>query len=276
MIASSRLRAVAPSRLRVLAPFHLLLFASLRLCAFAPALAAQSRASWIEAGAFYQHVSGGFGDWKGAYTRAVLAGSRNVWYLDAKAQEAFRDQGVYGSIANVHTFSSRVYTQLGVGGGTGDFVLPDLRFDASLNVKLGSARSLILTGGGTVVDAKAGFKDRALFGSLTWYASGSVLIEGGARVNWSDPGSVRSARGTGALSLGRSGRTLLTIRGSAGSEGYQLTGVSQTLREFTSQEAGAVWRQWFSRGTGFVLGADWYHNPFYTRAGLSLGLFHAW
>ncbi len=258
----------------------------LRLCLLAslplsrpllPATAqSPSGASWIEVGGFYQGVTGGFGDWNGAYARAVLTGSRNVWYLETKAQEAFHDRGVYGSLANVHTFSDRVYTQLGIGAGTGEFVFPDLRLDASLSLKLGSARSLILTGGGTLVDAKSGFEDRALFGSLTWYASGSVLLEGGARVNWSDPGWVPSARGTGALSIGRSGRSLLTLRGSAGTEGYQLTGASQTLRKFRSQEAGAVWRQWFSRGIGVVLGADWYHNPFYTRAGFSLGLFHGW
>ena len=272
MIAFPRLRVSAPPRLRALAPLFLSLLASLPL----RPLTAQTRPSWVEAGAFYHHVSGGFGDWKGGYARAVLAGSGNVWYLDAKAQEAFRDRGVYGSLSNVHTFSSRIYTQVGIGGGTGDFVLPDLRFDASLNVKLGAARSLILTGGGTLVDAKSGFTDRALFGSLTWYAGGSVLLEGGARINWSDPGSVRSARGTGALSFGRNGKSLVTVRGSIGTEGYQLTGVTETLREFRSQEAGATWRQWLSGGTGFVLGADWYHNPFYTRAGVSAGLFHAW
>ena len=262
----------------VVASLRLCVLASLRLCVAASVSVAQRAptTSWIEAGAFYQDVTGGFGDWKGAYARTVLTGSRNVWYLDAKAQEAFRDRGVYGSLSNVHTFSGRVYTQVGIGAGTGEFVLPDLRLDASLNVKLGSSRSLVLTSGGTLVDAKSGFRDRALFGSLTWYASGSVLLEGGARINWSDPGSVRSARGAGALSLGRSGGSLLTLRGSAGTEGYQLTGAEQTLRKFSSQEGGAAWRQWISRRNGFVLGADWYHNPFYTRAGVSLGLFHGW
>lgn len=258
-------------RHRVMA-FLVGLLASWPLCS----VAAQSGASWLEGGAFYQHVTGGFGSWKGAYARAVLAGSRNVWYLDAKAQEAFRDRGVYGSLSNVHTFSSRVYTQIGIGAGTGDFVLPDLRLDASLSLKLGSARAVVLTGGGTAVDAKSGFRDRALFGAMTWYPRGGILLEAGARVNWSDPGSVQSARGTGALSLGRSGKRFVTLRGSIGTEGYQLTGLSQTLRKFDSQEAGVVWRQWISHGTGFVVGGDLYHNPFYSRAGVSVGLFHGW
>ncbi len=233
-------------------------------------------ASWIEAGGFYQRVANGFGDWKGAYSRAVIAGSRNVWYLDARAQEAFRDQGVYGSVSNVHTLSGRVYSQLGIGAGTGDFVLPDLRFDASLSVKLGRTRRVIATAGGTWVDAKSGYRDRSVFGALTWYAAAAVMIEGGSRLTWSDPGSVASARGYGSLSLGRNGSTLVTLRGSAGSEGYQLTGVAQTLRRFDSQEAGVNLRQWIGATSGLVLGGDWYHNPFYTRSGASLGLFHAW
>jgi len=243
-----------------------------------PALA-QARppgSSWVEAGGFYQHVSQGFGDWKGVYGRAVLVSARNAWYLDAKAQEAFRDKGVYGSLANVHTFSSRFYTLLGVGGGSGDFVLPDLRLDASLNFKVGRSRALILTAGGTFVDAKLGYRDKALFGSLTWYAGGSLLFEAGARANWSNPGAVGSARGYGSLSVGKNGGDLLALRGSAGTEGYQLTGLSATLRKFRSQEAGLSWRHWFSRAFGSVLGGDWYHNPFYTRAGAAVGFFRAW
>lgn len=244
------------------------------LCALAPwRLCAQSA---LEAGGFYHHVTGDFGDWKGGYARAVLGGARDVWYLDAKAQEAFGDRGIYGSLANVHTFSSRVYTQVGLGGGTGDFVLPDLRADASLGLKLGPDRSVILTAGGTMVDAKSGFRDKSLFGSLTWYASGAVLVEGGTRVNWSSPGAVVSARGFGSLSVGRAGGTLLTVRGSAGSEGYQLTGDAETLRKFHSQEAEVRLRARLRGGVGVVIGGDWYHNPFYTRAGAMAGVFYGW
>lgn len=233
-------------------------------------------ASWIEAGGFYHSVSGDFGDWKGGYARAVLSGGRNVWYLEAKAQEAFRDQGGYGSVANVHTFSGRVYTQIGFGGGTGNYVLPDLRVDAALSVKLGAARSVVVTAGGTLVNAKSVFEDQAAFGALTWYAAPSVVVEVGGRVNWSDPNAVRSERVNSTLNLGRMGKRLLTLRGSAGTEGYQLTGVATTLRRFQSQEGGATLRQWTGRNWGFVLGGEYYHNPFYHRAGVSLGVFRGW
>ena len=232
-------------------------------------LAAQT----IELGGFYHHVTNDFGDWKGLTLRAIVDRGRNVWYLDGKAQVAFGDSGVYGALANVHRFGSRFYTQVGIGGGSGNFVLPDLRADFSLNLKLGRDRQVVATVGGTWVDAKSGFTDQASFGSLTWYAGKGVLLEAGGRLNWSDPGAVGSARGYGALSLGRSGSTLVTLRGSAGTEGYQLTGTVLTQRKFSSQEAALTWRQWVSGAFGVVLGGEWYHNPFYTRAGLSAGLF---
>ena len=232
-------------------------------------------ASWVEAGGFYHRVSGGFGDWKGGYFRGVFSGARNVWYLDAKAQEAFRDSGVYGALANVHTFGSRVYSQVSVGGGTGTYVLPDLRLDAALAVKLGATKSVVVTAGGTWVNSKSIYQDRAGFGGVVWYA-GPAVLEISARINWSDPNAVRSERVNGAVTLGSAGRRLVVVRGGAGTEGYQLSGAAATLRRFKSQEASLSWRQWTGRRFGLVLGGELYHNPFYTRTGVSLGVFRAW
>jgi len=244
-------------------------------------LAAQSPptgSSWVEAGGFYHHVTRDFGDGRGGYGRAVLAGARNVWYLDAKAQRAFNDDGFYGSLADVHTWSSRFYTQVGVGAGTGRYVLPALREDLALNFKLGRLRSVILTVGETYVNSQLIYEDKSFFGSLSWYASGSVLLEAGGRANWSDPGAVRTGRGSGSLTLGRAGATQVTLRGGAGTEGYQLVGAATALRRFESEEASAMLRHWHGHGHGFglVVEGDWYHNPFYTRAGGQLGIFRAW
>jgi len=237
---------------------------------------APAGSSWFEAGGFYHYVSNDFGNWKGGYARAVLSSARNVWYVDARAQDAFHDSGIYGSLANVHVFSDWFYTHLGVGGGTGDYVLPDLRADASLNFKIGPSRSVVVTFGGTWVESKDAFRDQALFSSLSWYQSSAVLIEVGGRLNWSQPNTVRSARGTGSLTLGRMGSAVVTLRGSVGTEGYQLTGAPETLEKFRSQEASISWRQWITGRFGTVVGGEWYHNPSYTRTGFTAGVFYAW
>ncbi len=233
-------------------------------------------ASLMELGGFYQHVTHDFGSWTGGYGRLVLAGNRDVWYADAKLQEAFRDRGVYGALANVHHFGERLFTQLGIGAGTGTYVLPKFRGDLAVTLKLFRSHALLLNAGGTYVKSKSIYSDRAAFGSIAWYPGPYALLEVGGRLNWSDPGTVRTERVTGSLTLGRPGSVVLTLRGGAGTEGYQLTSAPVTLQKFRSQEAGATLRTWLSRSFGVVEGGEWYHNRFYTRAGGSLGFFHAW
>jgi YaiO family outer membrane protein len=154
-------------------------------------------------------------------------------------------------------------------------VLPALRLDAALAVKLGAAKSLVVTAGGTWVKSKSIYRDRAAFGGLVWYA-GPVVLELSGRVNWSNPNAVRSERINGAATFGSAGHREVAIRGGAGTEGYQLTGTPSTLRRFRSQEAGLSWREWTGRHFGLVLGGELYHNPFYTRTGMSLGVFRGW
>lgn len=238
-------------------------------------LAAQGPSRQLEAGAFYHRVSNGFGDWTGATARLTLQGTGNVWYVDARAQRAFRDEGVYGALTHVRDLSDGVYFSAGLGAGTGAFALPAFRGDASLHWKLGRARRVVLTTGGTYVRARQSFEDVAAAASLTWYASGAVLELGG-RVNWSYPGAVRTERVMAGATLGRPGGRTVVLRGSAGREGYQLTGATQTLRRFSSQEGEALWREPIGRGWSVLLGGTWYHNPFYDRAGGSLGFGYAW
>src|SRR5262249_25363759 len=140
-----------------------------------------SLASSIEAGGFYQHVTHDFGSWTGGSVRLVLAAPRDVWYADARYQEAFRDKGAYGALANVHHFGSRVFTQLGVRAGSGSYVLPRFRADAAVTLKLGNTHAFLLTGGGTYVKSKSVYTDKAAFGSLAWYAGPYALLEAGGR-----------------------------------------------------------------------------------------------
>jgi YaiO family outer membrane protein len=236
---------------------------------------AQER-SQIAVSGFHHRVSDGFGHWSGAAARLTLSGSRSAWYVDAKGQRAFGDEGVYGAVTFVGDLTSRVFVSAGLGSGTGDFVFPDLRADAAVHVKLGSARRVVVFAGGTLVNAKLGFEDLATFGGLTWYASSQAVLEIGGRVNWSDPGGVRSERVNASATLGRTGGRLVILRGNAGREGYQLAGPGQVLRRFDSHEAEVAWQEPLARRWSLVLGGTWYHNPFYDRAGASIGLAHGW
>lgn len=225
-----------------------------------------------------QHqVSGGYGDWRGVGLRlSVPAGTRDTWFVEVLQRSAFRDAGTYVSAANQHVWSDRVYTFLGVGGGSGDFVLPDLRLDASLSAKWGARRAIVTTLGTTLVDAKLGYRDVGGIGAVTAYLSPLVVAEGGVRVTRSTPGDVDAARGNGALTLGRQGKAVVVVRGSSGREGFQLLGANAAVRRFSSHEGAVSWRQWVGPYGGVLAQGEHYRNPFYRRTGVTLGVFAHW
>jgi len=250
------------------------LLAALALLAAPPAgaQAPPGPAGWVQAEAFYHRVTNGFGDWKGVGARLVAPAGSAGWYLEAQAQEAFRDRGVYGAVGLRQQLGAGWFTLLGAGAGTGEFALPDLRADWTLGKAWGR---VVANAGATYVNAKRGFEDLAVRGGLALYFPGAVL-EGGGRINWSWPEAVRSERGYGALTLGHERRRYVTLRASGGREGYQLTGVAATARRFRSYEGSVAWREWLGSGWGFVLQGVWYDNPFYTRTGASVGIFRHW
>ena len=80
-------------------------------CLRAQAPLAAMAGRWIEAGAFYQAVSNRYGDWSGAFARAVIpVGARDILYGDALAQRAFHDRGAFVSLADRHEWSADFFT----------------------------------------------------------------------------------------------------------------------------------------------------------------------
>ena len=222
-------------------------------------------------------VTGGYGDWHGVGLRlSVPVGRSDTWFAEALQRTAFRDAGTHLSVANQHVWNERLYSYASVGGGSGDFVLPDLRADASLSAKWGARRALVTTLGTTFIDAKRGYRDVGGFAALTGYLSPWAVAEGGMRVTRSTPGDVDAARGNGAVTLGRQGRTVVVLRGSSGREGFQLLGQGAAVRRFSSHEGAASLRQWLGAYGGVLLQGEHYRNPFYRRTGVTLGVFAHW
>lgn len=222
-------------------------------------------------------VSAGLGDWTGVTVRLALPdGTRDTWYAEALTRRAFRDEGAYASLALQHDWSPRLFSFVSVGGGSGEFIFPDLRLDASLSAKWGTRPSVITTLGTTIIDAKLGYRDVGGVGSVTLHLAPQAIAEAGVRVTRSTPGDVDAARGNMALTLGRQGSGVLVLRGSSGREGFQLLGTNAAVRRFTSHEGGIVWRQWMGGWGGALLQGEHYRNPYYRRTGVGLGIFAHW
>lgn len=233
-------------------------------------------AGWYQAEGYYHTVSNDFGDWKGVGLGFHLpAGDRTVWDISGLAQEAFDDKGVWLGASHRYQISPDWFSQVSVGGGTGQYHLPDFRTDLSLAKSWLGRRNLLTMVSGTYVNAKQGYADVALQGSAVLYLPGAA-IEAGGRMNWSNPDAVSSGRAFASATLGRERQRVIVLRGSGGGEGYQLTGTGATEQKFTSWEASLSWREWVSDKVGIVTRLEFYDNPFYTRMGLSFGVFRHW
>lgn len=226
----------------------------------------------MEAGVFHHTVSNDYGDWSGAYARAVLpVGGRDILYGDAVSQRAFGDRGSYVALADRHEWGGGFFTIASAGHGFEARFFPEWRADAIAGQRFGSRKNVVATAGASYVKSRDVYRDLAAVGSLSVYLTG-IVIEAGARWNTSTPGNVRALRGYSAITAVPSARRSVALRVGGGEEGYQLLGTTRTLQRFTSQEASVAWRERVSTGWGVLLQADGYRNPYYTRAGGTLGV----
>jgi YaiO family outer membrane protein len=231
-------------------------------------------ATWatsVEAGLEHHGVTQGLGDWRAAYIRSVHRDGPDVWNAELLATEAFRDDGVYGSIAWTRTMSPAWFGQIAAGGGSGDFFFPRVRLDALLNYKIGT--QLVVTGGVGYIAAKDAHRDRSVYAGAAFYLARSIVLQAGVRLNDSRPGRVHSSSGFLAATHGSEGRQYLVARAGFGREAYQRLTPERSLVDFASRSASLSWKRWVAPRWGFHVGAERYSNAAYRRTGGRAGIF---
>jgi YaiO family outer membrane protein len=182
--------------------------------------------------------------------------------------------GNFLSVGDTYTINEDWFGSLSAGFGDGAFYLPKYRVDASLSRKFLEQRNLVTTLGVGYHNAPTGYSDKNFALSAAYYFETPLILEGGVRVNYSTPGSVRTSQQFVAGTYGRNKEDLITGRYGWGSEGYLATTTSNQLVDFRSDEVSLAWRHWFAPATGWLVSANRYANPSYKRTGLNVGLFH--
>ncbi|MES2522136.1 MAG: YaiO family outer membrane beta-barrel protein [Gemmatimonadota bacterium] len=231
---------------------------------------------WVEANGLYQSVSNGYGDWQGAYVRAVRPSSRDTWYADVLALQAFTERGTQVGVAQRHDWSPRVFQMIGASVGSGASIMPRLRADGVLGVRLGDRRQWQTSAGVSYVRSVTTLSDLAGVASVAWYAPRALMLETGVRLNVSRPGNIRSHRILNSVSWTPTPRRSFSARAIAGSEGWQTLRAGTTLTRFQSQEYSVAWRELVAGPVALSLQGDFYRNPFYSRSGVTLGVARYW
>jgi YaiO family outer membrane protein len=257
---------------------------SLVACAAMEAWTMQARAEdapvqlkmsgYLEAGGMHHNLTGGFGTWNGEFVRGVLqTDADNVWNAELVNMSEFGDRGVLLTGGLTHTINDDWFVSVSGASSSGGFFLPRLRLDVSLSRKWLADRQLVTTVGLTGVDSKDGHRDRSVLLAASYYFKRPWVLEGGVRVNHSDPGAVTSTSSYVAATYGEEKRRIISLRYGFGTEAYQLIGDNAALSNFHSDVWTLTWREWVARRRGFQTRLETYRNPTYSRTGIEFSLF---
>ncbi|MES2361905.1 MAG: YaiO family outer membrane beta-barrel protein [Pseudomonadota bacterium] len=239
-----------------------------------PAQAVEENKRSLELSTSPQSLSAGYGNWQDVTLRGSYGLPSHVLQGELSAQHKFNKDGAFVGLGDTYTFDEDWYASFALGAGDGAFYLPRYRVDATLYRKLLADRRLVSSVGLGYYKAPDGHTDSSVSLGLVYYFQSPWIVEGGVRMNSSNPGSIRTQQQFVALTYGHARQDLVTARYGWGGEGYLAIAANTQLVNFKSREASLAWRHWLSPGTGVLLGVNRYTNPSYNRAGLSVGIFH--
>ncbi|MGR8948920.1 MAG: YaiO family outer membrane beta-barrel protein [Gammaproteobacteria bacterium] len=228
----------------------------------------------FEAGGVYFDLSDDFADTTGVYARARVGPyGANVWRAELVQLDRFDDDGTYAAIANVHQFNDEWFSDISVGSSAGGFFWPELRIDATINKRWLPQLNLITSVGVTYFDAKDIHSDIGLRLESTYYTQTPWIFQGGIQYNESDPGSVGSVSGYGAVTHSVVGTRELTFRLGGGEQAYQPFENNNFQVDINFLSLRFVAKQWIGDNWGINFVADSYHSTTYDQHGIEVGLF---
>lgn len=220
-----------------------------------------------------QDLTAGYPSWRDTTLRGIYEVDAHVLQAELSAKREFDESGVFFGLSDTYTINADWYASLAVGAGDGAFYLPQIRADAFVYRKWLAKKNLVSSVGFGYYDAPDGHRDRSLTLAAIYYFDAPWVVEAGVRLNRSDPGSVDTHRQFIAATYGRHRQSLISVRYGWGGEGYQAIGENTSLVDFQSNELSVMWRRWVTPRAGFLVNLERYRNSFYTRSGVSVGIF---
>ncbi|MCD2165292.1 YaiO family outer membrane beta-barrel protein [Comamonas koreensis] len=232
----------------------------------------------VDIGAGFSSLTGGNSNWNDEFVRGHVGlkpGTTLNWELSS--QRHFDQRGTVGALSLTQTLSPWWYMSVGASSGSADFQ-NKYRGDIAIYRKWTESQQWV-TGLALMKSASRDgiHRDTGITASVAYYSANDWVGEGGVVYNKSNPGSVEGYRGFAALTMGREKQHYFTARIDHGKEGYLPTGAiangAGDQVGFQSTELSLQWRQWLGKDWGYLVGGQFYRNPYYNRKGLSAAVF---
>ena len=228
----------------------------------------------LELSAGGQNLTAGYGNWSDVTLKGMYEISSHLLQSEISVNRRFGKNGTFVGISDTYTFNEDWFGSLALGAGDGAFYLPNYRVDAAIYRKWLDERNLVTSLGGGYYKAPDGHADKSISIGAAYYFNSPWIVEGGLRLNSSNPGSIKTQQQFVAVTYGRDKQDLITARHGWGGEGYLSIAANTQLVNFKSRESSLTWRHWIDPRTGILISANHYVNPLYKRGGINFGIFH--
>jgi len=227
----------------------------------------------VEAYEESNHLSAGYGDWREFGLRGITQYGDHQLSAEASNMNRFNENGNYLGLGDTLVLSPLWYASLNLGIGDGAAYLPRYRLDGFIHRKLLSDLRLVGSLGLGRYHAPDGHQDDNASLGLTYYFERPWVVQAQARQTRSQPGRIVTSQYFIAATWGHHQATQVTGRYGWGQEGYLSLGDGLFISHFSSHQTTLSIQHWLGQDWGLKLKLDSYHNPYYHRSGLNLGVF---
>jgi YaiO family outer membrane protein len=216
------------------------------------------------------HMTNGYGHARVMSVRGIAVTSLGVVQGELTQQSRFGFSGNYGDVSLTHDFSPDYYGTVNVGTGNSP-LFSSWRVDTTGYRKFGSERQYV-AGIGTYY-AKGNESARSdqglLLTGITYLTR--LVVEGGVRLNWADPGKILGPSEYIAATFGNDDRRAIIVRYEHAKETYKVLPGGPELVNFKSNTVNLQWRERISRVSLLLAGLEYYQSPLYDRLSFNLG-----
>ncbi|WKZ88225.1 YaiO family outer membrane beta-barrel protein [Ralstonia pickettii] len=210
------------------------------------------------------HMSDGFGGATAVALRGMMVTSYGIWQAELDRQSRFGFAGQYGALSLTRDLSEDYYVLVGAGTGNSE-LFSKWRVDVAGYRKFGPDRRFVAGIGAYYAQGQDSVRnDQGLvLSSLAYFPS--VVLEGGLRFNRANPGMVFGPSQYIAATIGNDEKRALVLRVEHAREAYQVLTTGTERADYNSMSYAIQWRERVARDLLLIVGAQYYHNPFYNR-----------
>jgi len=232
---------------------------------------------YLEAGASYTHFTDDLEDGNTQFLSLLFSQDWSYQLrFDAERSARWSDAGFGVGASFTKYFGGSWSVGVGAGTGSGKYILPDYRFNASVGKAFLQKRNLLASIGYVHEQSKGpNYYDR-IAPSLSWWAGDHWVFGGHFNYDIGQPGNTSTRSGGLEVTWFNWQKRFIGVVFELGDVNYTQVGPTDFLVAYKQVSTRVHFTQYFTPTMGLNFRGDWGTNDLYDLYGISVNLFTEW